>query len=562
MPILHQYDYLFAITTCFAFLDAWNIGANDVANSFATSVSSRCLTMKQAMAIAAVMEFGGSVTVGSRVAETIRTKIVDPALYDSQPSVLMLAMMCAITGSAVFLTAATRLGLPVSTTHSIVGGIVGAAAASVGIKQVKWGWDGVAQVFAAWIIAPGISGVLGALLFCVTERFVLTQKGPDRALRIALVSIPLYSFVTIAALTMLVIWKGIQLNIEPTTGQVLASILAAAGGAVMLQSYFVLPFLWRKVVKADWDLKWWMMWQGPWILRRPPPSSPPPGVPRVNIQDYYRGHLTREELTYVRASESLLRSVQSAQAAADLDKDDALPDHPDATPPRPAGPWNSAAVLRWRLNRILLRGLEKDVITLQKRTAVLRWDLAEMHARAPRYDNRVEHLYASLQILTAASASFIHGANDVANSIGPFATVYAVWRTGGVQSENAVPVWALCFGGAAIVLGLLTYGYHVMRNLGNRLTLISPSRGFCMELASAVTVLVSTRLRLPVSTTQCITGATVGVGLVSGNWRAINLPLILWIYLGWLVTVPAAALISGCLMGVILNAPRWGLDDG
>ncbi|KAK3341835.1 phosphate-repressible phosphate permease [Lasiosphaeria hispida] len=585
MTVLHQYDYLFAITTCFAFLDAWNIGANDVANSFATSVSSRCLTMKQAMAIAAVMEFSGSVTVGSRVAETIRTKIVDPALYDSQPSVLMLAMMCAITGSAVFLTAATRWGLPVSTTHSIVGGIVGAATASVGIKQVRWGWDGVAQVFAAWIIAPGISGILGAFIFYVTERFVLTQRGPGRALKIALVSIPLYSFVTIAALTMLVIWKGIQLNIEPTTGQVLICIFTAAGGAVMLQSYFVLPFLWRKVVKADWDLKWWMMWQGPWILLRPPPSSPPPGVQRVNIQNYYRDHLTEEELAYVRASASLLRSVQNAQAATDLDKDDALvppppaqalpppaaqqlgsahsPDpRPDLVPPRPAGPWNSLHVLTWRFNRILLRGLEKDVISLQKRTAVLRWDLADMHSRAPRYDNRVEYMYASLQILTAASASFIHGANDVANSIGPFTTVYAVWRTGTTQSENEVPVWVLCFGGAAIVLGLLTYGYHVMRNLGNRLTLISPSRGFCMELASAVTVLVSTRLKLPVSTTQCITGATVGVGLVNGTWRSINLPLILWIYLGWLVTVPAAALISGCLMGLILNAPRWGFDDG
>lgn len=151
--------------------------------------------------MASITEFSGSVLVGSRVAETIRTKIVDPQLYESEPGMLMLAMMCAIIGSSVFLTAATRWGLPVSTTHSIVGGIVGAATASVGIKQVSWGWDGVAQVFAAWIIAPGISGCLGALIFFITKRCVLTRKGQGRAVRNALFSIPIYSFVTIAALT-------------------------------------------------------------------------------------------------------------------------------------------------------------------------------------------------------------------------------------------------------------------------------------------------------------------------------------------------------------------------
>ncbi|KAK1841309.1 phosphate-repressible na+ phosphate cotransporter, partial [Colletotrichum chrysophilum] len=165
-------------------------------------------------------------------------------------------------------------------------------------------------------------------------------------------------------------------------------------------------------------------------------------------------------------------------------------------------------VLLWRLNRLVLRGLEKDVVTLQKRNALLSWDIEDMHARAPHYDNRAEYMYSALQILTASTASFIHGANDVANSIGPFATAYDIWRSGKVETSVGVPLWILCFGGGAIVLGLLTYGYHVMRNLGHRLTLISPSRGFVMELASAITVLMATRLALPVSTTQCIAGAT------------------------------------------------------
>ncbi|KAK1457835.1 phosphate-repressible phosphate permease [Colletotrichum melonis] len=585
---LHQYDYIFAITTIFSFLDAWNIGANDVANSFATSVSSRSLTMKQAMAIAAVAEFSGSVAVGSRVTDTLRNKIIDPHLYAAQPSVLLLVMMCAIFGSSVFLSIATRNGLPVSTTHSIIGGLVGAATASVGISKVSWGWDGVSQVFAAWVVAPGLSGALGAVMFLVTKRFVLTKAN---AVRNAFFTIPFYTFLTFGSLTMLVAWKGVQLQVELTATQVLIAVFSVATGATLLQAFFLLPYLWRKIVNEDWELTWLMMWKGPWLLNRPPPPIPPAGVRRVNIKDYYRGHLTADELAYVRASETLLESIQSSQTPSDLFKDDqpilsppvlGPPQTPGATsttstltettcrpssssysstsehiPPRPPGTNTSLPVLTWHLNRILLRGLEQDVITMQKRNAVLSWDIADMHARAPHYDNRAEHMYSALQILTASAASFIHGANDVANSIGPFATAYDIWRTGGIETSVGVPVWILCFGGGAIVLGLLTYGYHVMRNLGNRLTLISPSRGFCMELASAVVVMMATKLALPVSTTQCIAGATVGVGLANGDWRSINPRLVAWIYFGWFVTVPVSALFSGSLMALILNAPHW-----
>lgn len=174
------------------------IGANDVANSFATSVSSRSLTMKQAVAIASVMEFTGSVAVGSRVSETIRTKIIDPHLYDDHPDVLLLAMMCAIIASSTFLTVATRYGMPVSTTHSIVGGLVGSGVASVGWSKISWGWNGVSQVFGTWVIAPGIAAVISAVLFLITKYFVLTARN---AVKHAFLSIPAYTFLTFAALT-------------------------------------------------------------------------------------------------------------------------------------------------------------------------------------------------------------------------------------------------------------------------------------------------------------------------------------------------------------------------
>jgi len=154
--------------------------------------------MKQAVAIASIMEFTGSVAVGSRVSETIRTRIIDPHLYDDHPGVLLLAMMCAIIGSSTFLTIATRYGLPVSTTHSIVGGLVGSGVASVGWTKISWGWTGVSRVFATWVIAPGIAAVISAILFLFTKHFVLTARN---AVKYAFLSIPGYTFLTFAALT-------------------------------------------------------------------------------------------------------------------------------------------------------------------------------------------------------------------------------------------------------------------------------------------------------------------------------------------------------------------------
>ncbi|KAG9256592.1 phosphate transporter [Emericellopsis atlantica] len=583
MTVLHQYDYIFALTVVFTFLDAWNIGANDVANSFATSVSSRSLTLKQAMLVASVCEFGGSIAVGDRVSDTIRTSIINPHLYDASPQVLLLAMMCSVIASSIFLTFATRYGMPVSTTHSIIGGIVGAATASVGIDKVHWGFNGVSQIFATWIVAPGIAGVIGGLMFFFTKTLVLTKP---TAVKRAFYTIPFFTFVTVGAIAMLVAWKGAKSQDMPTP-LIIVAVLAPATGVVALQAWFIMPFLWVRIMREDWTLRWYHCLKGPWLLKREPPPPTPFGYVKPQIRDYYRGHLTAEELASVRASETLLESVQTPddqppsndvpeilelpmpaiQSNSPRNRQPTPPREVDGSnmdafiPPRPSGQWNSWPVIGWRINRFLLRGIEADVVSMQKRNIVLKWDIEDMHARAAHFDNRAEYMYSALQILTAAAASFTHGANDVSNAISPLITAYDVWSHGEVVDSLDVPAWVLAFGGTAIVLGLLTFGYHVMRTLGNRLTLISPSRGFCMELASAVTVLMATRLKLPVSTTQCITGATVGVGLANGDWKCINPKLVGWIYLGWIITVPVTGIISGCIMGTILWAPNWNMPS-
>ncbi|KAL2266775.1 hypothetical protein VTJ83DRAFT_6127 [Remersonia thermophila] len=585
MP-LHQFDYLLAIGTIFAGLDAWNIGANDVANSWATSVAAQSITYLQAMVLGSVMEFAGAVGVGARVADTIRTKIVDTTLFNENPAMLMLGMVCAVTASALCLTLATRLGMPVSTTHSIMGGVIGMGVAAVGADGVQWiskeGGalnSGVTQVFLAWIIAPGLAGAFGAIIFLITKYTVMIRSNPALwALRV----IPFYFALTATLICMLLLWKGGGYKITLTDAEIAGTIVGVGVGFGLLVSITLVPWMYRVVIKGDWQLRWWHIPLGLLLLRRPDAPPPPEGIAPV-IKDYYEGRLTKEELEARRAAErndveataatssgSEPDKITKAEASASVDsaEDNSAgttsplanvtgPPRKSLVGPKPDGKWYESQVLFWYFKWALLRGVDQD-INAHNSDSKLSGNIEEMHAHATHYDNRAEYAYSFLQVMTAATASFTHGANDIANAVGPFATVFQIWNEGIVPEKSHVPTWTLVFCAGMLVIGVWTYGYNVMRNLGNRLTLQSPSRGFSMELGSAITVILATRLKLPISTTQCKLGATVGVGLCSGTWRTVNWRMVAWIYFGWFITLPVAGIISGGLMGIIINAPRWG----
>ncbi|KAJ6439463.1 dimethylaniline monooxygenase [Purpureocillium lavendulum] len=566
---LHQYDFLLAVGTIFAFLDAWNIGANDVANSWASSVSSRSISYIQAMLGATVMEFSGALGVGGRVADTIRTKVVDTTAFNDQPALLMLGMVCAVIASASYLTMATRLGMPVSTTHSILGGVLGMGVAALGGDGITWvGYkngkldlkQGVVQVFMAWIISPVMAGAFGACIFLITKYGVLLRANPTMK---GLMLVPIYFWLTASLIVMLLIWKGGDYEVKLTDAQIPGVIVAVGAGWGLLMTIFLVPWMYRIVVKEDWQLRAWHIIQGPFLLRRgevPPPPANFKGV----VRNFYEGHLTREELEARRARTAATNTgdIEGQHEKTALGRETPTeeaeePTHKSLVGPKPDCPWHTRAYMWWFVKWIVLRGVDQDIVGSQKEKSVIAGDVEEIHARAKHYDNRTEFLYTFLQIMTASAASFTHGANDVANAVGPYASIFQIWQSGAVPLKGAnVPLWILAFGGAGIVIGLWTYGYHIMRNLGNRVTLMSPSRGFSMELGSVITVIVATRLELPVSTTQCITGAIVGVGLCNGDWRAINWRMVAWIYLGWFITVPVAGLISGILMGFIINCPR------
>lgn len=480
-------------------------------------------------------------------------------------------MLCALIGSSTWLTVATFIGLPVSTTHCIVGGVIGMGIATVGVDNVAWGWNdkGVAQIVASWVIAPAIAGCFAAVIFSVTKYGVLKRSNP---VKYGFIMVPIYFGITSAILTMLIVWKGAaSLDLDDwNAAQICGTIFGVAGAVMLIVILFFLPWLHRKLVLNDWTLRGYHVFLGPLLLKRGPVPDAPEGANLDIVQDYYRGHATREDLEAAHINEDTIKDMEHFRAQKEV-LESGTPDDIEAAKAKiaasgkaladvekkDAGPWYLPKNIGKMMLAAFLHGVTKDVIEEQNRDGRLAGNMVDMHARAAHFDNKAEHLYSFLQVLTAATSSFAHGANDVSNAIGPLSTIFLVWNTGTIASKAPVPLWVLAYGGSGIVIGLWTYGYNIMRNLGNRLTLMSPTRGFSMELGSAVTVVMATRLSLPVSTTQCIVGATMGVALCNGDYRALNWRMVAWCYSGWILTLPIAGIISGCFMGIIINAPTW-----
>ena len=396
-----------ALAAIFGIFMAWGIGANDVANAMATSVGSKALTIRQAILVAAVFEFLGAVLAGGAVTDTVRKGIVDTDQLSGTPELLVFGMLAALLAAGTWLLIASRNGWPVSTTHSIVGAIVGFAAVGIGVDAVQWG--GVATIVMSWVASPLTAGVIAFLIYLTVQSLILSHDNPlDRAKRY----VPIYMFFAAFTITLVTILKGLKhvgLTISLRDSYLLAVGIAIAIAAV-----------------------------GALVIRRIQPD------PKAEKDQHY--------------------------------------------------------------------------IT-------------------------VERVFGILMIVTACGMAFAHGSNDVANAIGPLAAVISTAQNGMIMAKSAVPLWVLLLGGGGIVIGLATYGRHVIATVGRKITHLTPSRGFAAELAAATTIVIASGTGMPVSTTHTLVGAVLGVGLARGI-EAIDLGVVGRIFLSWVVTIPAGAILS------------------
>ncbi|MEL7022613.1 MAG: inorganic phosphate transporter [Pseudomonadota bacterium] len=395
------------LAAVFGIFMAWGIGANDVANAMATSVGSKALTIKQAILVAAIFEFLGAVLAGGEVTSTIRKGIVDTELLAGTPELLVYGMLAALLAAGTWLLVASKNGWPVSTTHSIVGAIVGFAAVGIGVSSVQWAKVGT--IVASWVVSPVTAGLIAFAIYASVQALILRREDPlERARKY----VPVYIFFAAFMMTLVTLLKGLKhvgLNLSTTNSYLLAVAIAVTIAVI-----------------------------GSIVIRRIQPD------PKAEKKQHF---------------------------------------------------------------------------------------------------HTVERVFAILMVVTACGMAFAHGSNDVANAIGPLAAVISVAQSGLIAAESATPVWVLLLGGVGIVVGLATYGVRVIATVGEKITHLTPSRGFAAELAAATTIVIASGTGIPISTTHTLVGAVLGVGLARGI-EAIDLRVVSRIFVSWVVTIPAGAILA------------------
>jgi len=394
-----QEYYILIVGYIFGFYMAWNIGANDVANSMASSVGAKAITIRQAIFLAGILNIIGAVFIGSHVTNTIRKGIVSTDIM-TDPHVALIGALSALLAAALWVSFATWKSLPVSTTHSIVGAMIGFGIMAGGFTVINWGK--LLAVVLSWIISPLFSVVIAYLIFKIIVRLILSQKDNFvRSLKLSPIFIGMTFFVVILSF----LFKtplGKKMDLGPTASLTLAVILSVLLG-----------------------------FAGMALLKR-----------------------------FVKDEES-----------------------------------------------------------------------------------GAEGIFRRIQVGTACYVALAQGANDVANAIGPLAVIYFLVKTGSVGAKVPVPVFLLLFGGVGIACGIAMAGHRVMDTMGKKITALSNTRGFAVEFSAATTVLVASKMGLPVSTTHAAVGGVLGVGLARGM-EAVNFGIVFKIMVYWVLTVPAAALTS------------------
>ncbi|CAO2647505.1 Nn.00g084270.m01.CDS01 [Neocucurbitaria sp. VM-36] len=591
MPRLEQYNYVFAIGTFFALLDAYNNGANDVANAWATSVSSRSVSYRQAMILGTIFEMVGAITVGARTAETIKNGIIPTSAFKGDAGVQMLAFTCALAGASTWVMWCTKHSAHVSSSYSLISSVAGVGVAVAGASKVQWGWNkgkGLGAIFAGLGMAPAASACFGAIIFMLIKVTVHLRKNP---IPWAIWTAPFFFLIAGTICTLSIVYKGSpKLGLNKKPAWYVATVTVSCGvGLAALAFIFFVPYLYVKVVKRDHTVRWWHVFQGPLLFRRPAAEGAEAAiVPNYAVVQH------DEEMKPESLSDS-----DNGVVGHDTEKGAVVAEHHQLSYKElvAQGQERFHAKLRTKRGPLgwAMRYLHENkiqtgeiyekknmMITLKRIPAMLvvgalygvNYDIhaaqtgihgtpegvrmERVYSHAKKYSNEVEHTYSFVQVLTACTASFAHGANDIGNAVGPWAVIYSAWNTGSAAASKApVPIWQLVVLSATLSLGLITYGYNIMKVMGNKITYHSPSRGCSMEMGAALTVLIFSQYSLPVSTSMCITGATVGVGLCNGTIKAVNWQRVGLLVFSWIMTIPIAGTIGGLAMGIVLNAPHF-----
>ncbi len=399
------FDVIFYVSLAGGFLMAFSLGANDVANSMASAVGARAITVWQAVAIAGVMNFFGAVFLGAHVTATIAKGIVNPEMV-TDVHVLAVGMFSVLLSAGLFVLMSTLTAFPVSSTHAVVGGLIGFAYLAAGPESVQW--SKLTEIFISWVLSPVLAGIIAGAVYGLIK-LTLAEKGD----------------VTARVKKWCPIW------------------MAFAAGVIALA--LTLDAEPAAKIRKDWFL------------------------------------ICLVVIFFV--------------------------------------------LFMWEMGKNLIR---------------------EYLEKSPDHKAAVEQIFRRLQIFTSSYVALAHGSNDVANAFGPVTAIYLISKYHKLPAHGEAPTMMLVIGGIGIAVGISALGHRVMKTVGEGITKLNNSRGFSVDFSVASTVLLASRLGIPVSSTTVAVGAVTGVGLVQGR-KNVDHWLLAKIFLVWVVTIPIAAVTCGLI---------------
>jgi len=514
---MNEYTWVVVFGIFAAFFAAFGIGANDVANAYATSVGSKALTVKQACALAVVFEFLGAFLGGGAVADTIRKGIGKTDCFEGEndAALLMYGNLCVVTIVGFWLLVASWAEMPVSTTHSCVGGMIGMTIVLKGADCVVWSKPtdsanlyipkGVIGIVLSWVFSPVLSGIFAVILFTVTRKVVLRSAASfDRAIKFY----PVLVWIMIWINVFFTIAKGAKKKIctdenwlcngkgKPNAG-VAAGFSCGVGLAAALLLFPLYGMIRKRVDGMSFD-----------------DSSSTDAAPAPK-KDLESSTTDAAKVEVVEPTDKMGKFKKAMMTSLDT--------NPHAS-------------------------IEEDT------------SVNAIHANAEKFSPKAEAVFRYIQIATAIFDSFAHGANDVANAMGPFMAIWAIYQSGSVSKKSDTDddgLWILALGGIGIGLGLVLYGYKIMRAIGVKLAVITPSRGYAIELGAAIVIILGSYLGIPLSTTHCQVGATTGVALMEGG-KGVNKFILMKCVVGWILTLIVVGINAGFLVAQGVHAPMTG----
>ena len=397
---------------------AWNLGANDVANSMGTSVGSKAITLTQAIVIAGILEFTGAVIFGKQVSATLATKVANPSLFIDRPQIFSIGMIAVLLACGIWLQVATSQGLPVASSHAVVGAIAGFSWVAIGKEAIAW--KNIGLICLGWIVTPLLSAIVAGSLYSLLRHWLFNRED------------------SLSQLQEWIPW--------------LSSALIGIFGVIVLPTIVQLPLF-------DY-----------FLLPKPTISL---GI----------GIIAATGITFYG--------------------------------------WN-------RLDRYREQKLKVPIL---------------------------EKIMGKFQVMSACFVAFAHGSNDVGNAIAPLAAIVYVMNTSTVPiNQLNIPTWILILGGLGIVAGLAVQGKNVITTVGENIITLVPSTGFCAEIATATTILLASKIGLPVSTSHALVGSVIGIGLISTD-QTVRWSTIQSVVLAWVVTLPVAAILGATIFSLLLLLP-------